>query len=141
MGDFYVLDAELNGRVDNKTGEKVTTGLLGEKISLIAKYWLTQLSNTVRPEVDFLNQQRTDLIRKYGKEDDQGSITVSPVIEVEEGGVSIQKMNPAFFEFNKEFTELLSQEKEVSYTPIKLSDLSSVETSENYSTVFLFVEA
>jgi hypothetical protein len=50
-------------------------------------------------------------------------------------------MNPNFAEFNKEFNELLSQEKELSYHPIKLETLSEVKSGNNYPTFFKFVEA
>jgi hypothetical protein len=50
-------------------------------------------------------------------------------------------MNPNFAEFNKEFNELLSQEKELSYHPIKLETLTSVTSGNNYPTFFKFVEA
>jgi len=41
--EFYNLDAELNGLTNQQTGEKIASGLIQEKLSLVTKYWLTEL--------------------------------------------------------------------------------------------------
>jgi hypothetical protein len=140
--EFYNLDLELNGRINQQSGQKIITGILDEKISLVAKYWLTQLSNTVKAEVSLIDTQRDDLIKRYGTADADGSVTLAPTVtEKDASGVEISKPNPEFTKFTDEFNGLLAQEKEISYTPIKLSDLSNIETSNNYATLFKFVEA
>lgn len=140
--EFYNLDVELNGRVNQQTGQKLTTGILEEKLSLVAKYWLTQLANTVKAEITLLDAQRDELIKKYGTEDEEGGVSLAPaLVETDDSGVEIRKPNPKFLEFNQEFNELLAQEKEVSYAPIKLTDLANIETSNNYATLFKFIEA
>ena len=48
--EFYNLDSELNGVVNQQTGEKVSNGLLAEKLKLTTKYWLTELSKKVTAE-------------------------------------------------------------------------------------------
>jgi hypothetical protein len=140
--EFYNLDVDLNGRVNQQTGQKIATGILDEKVSLVAKYWLTQLANTVKAEVALLDAQRDELIKKYGTEDGDGGVSLAPsIVEKDESGVEIRKPNPKFLEFNQEFNELLSVEKEVSYAPIKLSDLANIESENNYATLFKFIEA
>jgi hypothetical protein len=140
--EFYNLDADLNGRVNQQTGEKLLTGILEEKISLVAKYWLTQLANTVKTEITLLDSQRDELIKKYGTEEEGGAISLAPaLVETDDSGVEIRKPNPKFLEFNQEFNELLAVEKEISYAPIKLSDLANIETSNNYAMLFKFIEA
>jgi hypothetical protein len=140
--EFYNLDVELNGRVNQQTGQKLTTGILEEKLSLVAKYWLNQLANTVKAEITLLDAQRDELIKKYGTEDADGGVSLAPaLVEKDDSGVEIRKPNPQFLEFNQEFNELLAQEKEVSYAAIKLSDLANIETSNNYATLFKFIEA
>ena len=44
LSEFYQLDAELNGVVNQGTGEKLSNGLLSEKIKLTTKYWLADLA-------------------------------------------------------------------------------------------------
>jgi len=140
--EFYNLDVELNGRVNQQTGEKLAIGILEEKLSLVPKYWLNQLANTVKTEITLLDTQRDELVKKYGTENEDGGVSLTPVlVEEDDSGVEIRRPNPAFLQFNQEFSELLNQEKEVSYAPTKLSDLANIETSNNYPTLFKFIEA
>ena len=48
--EFYNLDAELNGLTNQQTGEKIASGLIQEKLSLVTKYWLTELGKKVAAE-------------------------------------------------------------------------------------------
>jgi hypothetical protein len=140
--EIYSLQSELNGLINQQTGEKIKTGILDEEISLVAKYWINQLNDVITAEVKTLDTQREELIKKYGTADEQGGVSLQMVIkEMDKDGKEVSKMNPNFAEFNKEFNELLSQEKELSYHPIKLETLTSVTSGNNYPTFFKFVEA
>ena len=140
--EIYSLQSELNGLINQQNGEKVKTGILDEEISLVAKYWINQLNDVITAEVKTLDTQREELIKKYGTADEQGGVSLQMVIkEMDKDGKEVSKMNPNFAEFNKEFNELLSQEKELSYHPIKLETLSEVKSGNNYPTFFKFVEA
>jgi uncharacterized protein (UPF0216 family) len=152
--EFYNLDAELNGLTNQGTGETITTGLLREKLPLVTKYWLTELGKKVAAEKAAVEELKNDLIKKYGKEDEKGGISIPMVIDdldangnpikdtdAEENEVIRKKLNPDFQQFEKEFNELLQTEKELEYKPILLSDLEKVETEENYVTLFKLVKA
>jgi len=140
--EIYSLQSELNGLINQQNGEKVKTGILDEEISLVAKYWINQLNDVITAEVKTLDTQREELIKKYGTADEQGGVSLQMVIkEMDKDGKEVSKMNPNFAEFNKEFNELLSQAKELSYHPIKLETLTSVTSGNNYPTFFKFVEA
>ena len=152
--EFYNLDAELNGLVNQSTGETITAGLLREKLPLVTKYWLTELGKKVAAEKAAVEELKNDLIKKYGKEDEKGGISIPMVIDdldangnpikdtdAEENEVIRKKFNPDFQQFEKEFNELLQTEKELEYKPILLSDLEKVETEENYVTLFKLVKA
>jgi hypothetical protein len=140
--EIYSLQSELNGLINQQSGEKIKNGMLDEEIGLVAKYWINQLNDVVSAEVKTLDTQREELIKKYGTADDQGGVSLQMVIkEMDKDGKEVSKMNPNFAEFNKEFNELLSQEKELSYHPIKLETLSEVKSGNNYPTFFKFVEA
>jgi|694.fasta_scaffold03361_10 hypothetical protein len=152
LHEFYNLDAELNGIVNQGTGEKLSSGLLGEKLSLVTKYWISDLAKKVAAEKQAIEQIKNDLIKKYGKEDENGSITIPMLVEdLDEEGVPYKdvnsegketvrrKFNPDFQQFEKEFNEFLQTEKDVEYKPIKLSELEKVETSENYTVFFKLV--
>jgi len=152
--EFYNLDAELNGLTNQGTGETITTGLLREKLPLVTKYWLTELGKKVAAEKAAVEELKNDLIKKFGKEDEKGGISIPMVIDdldadgnpikdtdAEENEVIRKKFNPDFQQFEKEFNELLQTEKELEYKPILLSDLEKVETEENYVTLFKLVKA
>lgn len=142
LSEFYSLDIELNGRVNQQTGERLFTGILNEKVSLVAKYWLNQLAATVKSEITLLDEQRDELIKKYGEADENGGFIIPQVLtENDESGVEIRKPNPKFLEFTGEFNTLLAQPKEITYTPVKLADLSGVESAHNFSVLFKFIEA
>jgi len=140
--EIYSLQSELSGLINQQTGEKIKNGILDEEIGLVAKYWINQLNDIVTAEVKTLDAQREELIKKYGSEDEQGGVSLQMVIkEMDKDGKEISKINPNFAEFNKEFNELLGQEKELSYHPIKLESLKDVKSNNNYPTFFKFVEA
>lgn len=152
--EFYALDADLNGVVSQTTGEKLSGGLLQEKLPLTTKYWLTSLGKTVAAEKAAVEELKNELIKKFGKADENGNISIPMVIdETDADGNPIQepnaegtlitrrKLNPDYQEFEKEFNELLETEKDLEYKPFKLSDFEKVETSDNYMTFFKLVRA
>jgi hypothetical protein len=150
--EFYNLDAELNGAVNQQTGAKISSGLLQEKLPLVTKYWLSDLGKKVAAEKAAIEELKNDLIKKYGKADDKGGFTIPMIIdELDEKGeivksinedgseVSKKMLNPDFQSFEKEFNELLQTEKDLEYKGFKLTDFEKVETSENYETFFRMV--
>jgi hypothetical protein len=151
--EFYNLDAELNGLTNQQTGEKIASGLIQEKLSLVTKYWLTELGKKVAAEKAAVEELKNDLIKKYGKEDDKGGISIPMVIEeldsegqpmkdVDKDGNWFTKkvINPDFQLFEKEFNDLLQTEKELEYKAFTLEDFEKVETSENYTTFFKLIK-
>jgi hypothetical protein len=151
--DFYNLDVELNGLVNQQTGEKISQGLLGEKLPLVTKYWLSDLHKKVSAEKTIIDQLKNDLIKKYGTLDEAtGNISIPMVIDeldkkgkpimvkAEDGTeVTKRKLNPTFQEFEKEFNELLQTEKEIEYQAFKLEEFKNVEASENYTIFYSFI--
>ncbi len=151
--EFYNLDAELNGLTNQQTGEKIASGLIQEKLSLVTKYWLTELGKKVAAEKAAVEELKNDLIKKYGKEDDKGGISIPMVIdELDEEGqpkkdldkdgnwFTKKVINPDFQLFEKEFNDLLQTEKELEYKAFTLEDFEKVETSENYQTFFKLIK-
>lgn len=151
--EFYNLDAELNGLTNQSTGESISVGLLREKLPLVTKYWLTELGKKVAAEKASVEELKNDLIKKYGKEDDKGGVSIPMVIDeldadgnvvmtTDSDGKEVAKkvFNPDFQQFEKEFNELLQTEKELEYKPILLADLAKLETEENYVTLFKLVK-
>jgi hypothetical protein len=114
---------------------------------------LTELGKKVAAEKATIEELKNDLIKKFGKEDEKGGISIPMVIdELDEEGQPIKDLdkdgnwftkktiNPAYQEFEKEFNTLLQTEKELEYKAFSLEDFEKVETSENYGTFFKLIK-
>jgi len=88
------LEAELNGLVKQETQEVVAKGLLGESLDLVVKYRLKKLADALAAEKKTINELRDELIKKYGKEEEEGRVSV-PVYSDEENKV----LSEDFIEF------------------------------------------
>jgi hypothetical protein len=133
------LEAELAGATNPQTGEKILEGLLNQKLPVVTKYHLNILLSNLSAEKKTIDFLRDELIKKHGKEDENGNIGISMVIETGElndKGEPVKDINPAYIEFNDEYGELLGQEREIQVPQIKLSDLDKIETKDNYILVF-----
>lgn len=136
--DFYNLDVELNGMPAQSNSQPGVMGILKEKLPLVTKYWLSDLAKRVAAEKASVEELKNDLIKKYGKSGEDGTVAVPIYIDNEEDGKKV--LNPDYLAFEKEFGELLNTEREIEYKPIKLSDIEKLETSENYATLFRLVK-
>lgn len=144
--EFLNLEAEVNGLINQQTGETISKGLLGEKLNMITKYWITDLNKKLTEQKESINKLRDELIQKYGDQDEQGGYQLSPSITKEdgvdeEGNPKVtNEMNPNFFEFQKEYNDLLNQERDLEYKPFNIEDFAHVETEGNYQTFFKLIK-
>jgi len=142
--EFYNLESELNGVMNQQTGEKISAGLLAEKLKLTTKYWLTELAKKVAAEKTTVETLKEELIKKHGETDETGNISIPMYIDIvkdEDDKIIDGKNNPKFIEFQTEFNALLQEEKELKYKPVNLSELESIESDGNYPTFFKLVVA
>ena len=99
-----------------------------------------------------IDELKNELIKKFGKDDGQGNISLpmiiddvdaegNPVKEVNAEGteVFLKRLNPDYQQFETEFSEFLQTEKEIEYKPFQLTDFEKVETTENYSIFFRLI--
>ena len=142
--EFYNLDSELSGVTNQQTGEKVSAGLLAEKLKLTTKYWLTELAKKVAAEKTTVETLKEELIKKHGEADETGNISIPMYIDIvkdEDDKIIDGKNNPKFIEFQNEFNALLQEEKELEYKPVNLNELENIESDGNYPTFFKLVVA
>ncbi len=140
--EFYNLDSELNGVTNQQTGEKVSNGLLSEKLKLTIQYWLTEISRKVAAEKLSVESLKEDLIKHHGDVDENGNIGIQMYLDIvkdEDGNIIDGKPNPKFIEFQNDFNTLLQEEKELEYKPVNLSELENIESEGNYPTFFKLV--
>jgi hypothetical protein len=143
LHEFYNLDAELNGVVNQQSGEVISKGLLAEKIKLTTKYWLTDLAKKVAAEKQAIETLKEDLIKKHGEADENGAISIPMYINIvtnEEGEIVSRELNPKFVDFQNDFNALLQEDKELEYKPFKLDEFENVESDGVYTTFFKLVE-
>lgn len=133
--EITTLSEEIHGLVDRQSGARIRTGLLDEKISLVQKYWLGDLGKKTKEVVDEIEPLRTSLFAKYGESQPDGSIGISAIIEEknEAGEVINKKTNPNWELFNKEYSELMDQEKEIEHHEFFLNDFAEVKTENRYA--------
>jgi hypothetical protein len=137
LGDFYQLEEELNGRINPQTGEKITEGLLAQKLLLNIKYWLLDMAKRVKEQKDQCETLKNEIIKKHGEEAD-GVIQIKMIIKNDKDEDIV---NPAFINFQNEFNVLLNEERELEYKKLKLSDIGDIETSESYPIVLSLLDA
>jgi len=143
LHEFYALDAELNGVMNQQTGEVVAKGLLAEKIKLTTKYWLTDLAKKAATEKEAIEKLKEELIKKHGEEDEKGGVSIPMYINVvtnEQGEITNREINPKFVEFQNVFNTLLQEEKELEYKSFKLEEFENVESDGVYTTFFKLVK-
>jgi hypothetical protein len=133
--EISALSEEVHGLQDRQTGEKVQNGLLDEKLSLVQKYWLTDLGKKTKEVVDEVEPLRNEVISKYGETTPDGGIGISAIIEQknEEGVVTSRTPNPNWDIFNKEYSELMAQEKEIEHQEFFLNDFTDVKSENRYA--------
>jgi len=141
--EFYNLEAELNGVVNQQTGETVSKGILNEKIKLTTKYWLTDLFKKVSEEKQAVEKIKEELIKKHGQADETGNISIPMYSKIErdaDGKVTLAEPNPKYIEFQTDFNKLLQEERDLEYKSLYLSDFESVESDGNYATLFKLIK-
>ena len=142
LHEILTLEAELNGAKNQQTGEVTLKGLANQKLGIVTKYHINELSKKVQTEKESIDKLREELIKKLGTEED-GQVFIKMYDEVkdEEGNVVSRSLTQNFIEFNTEYDKLLNEEKELEYRPFELSELASVETEENYDIFFKLIKA
>ena len=104
LGQILQLEAEVNGVLNQQTGEVVSKGLLKEVLKFKTKYWLMQLSEDLMSEKKKIETVRETLIKELGSEDETGSVSLSVYtneVTDEEGKVVSREINPKFLEFQE----------------------------------------
>jgi hypothetical protein len=144
LGEIYTLEAELAGAVNQQTGEQKVKGLLNQNISLLQKYWLTDLVGDLQKHKKNVDKLRDELIVKFGKADEKGGTSIPLSIDkldedgnpvLGEDGNPVKVLNPNFQEFNTEMEKLFSEERELEHYPFKIEDFD-IKTDESYGVFF-----
>lgn len=143
LGDHLQLESELNGLVNQNTGEVIYEGFINQNLSIILKYELSVLAETLTAERKRIESLRDELVKKYGDLDEKGGMMVKMLIETkdDEGNVLSKVINPKYIEFDKEYGVLLNQEKEIEYPEITKEDLKDAgKSKDKYQVLFKLIK-
>ena len=143
LGDILQLESEINGYTNPNTGEQVLKGFLKQNLSIILKYELSELGETLSKERKKIETLRDELIQKYGEVDDNGGVIVKMYDEEkdDDGNVLTAVLNPKYLEFDKEYGTLLNQEKEIEHPEITKDDLREAgKTNDQYKVLFKLIK-
>jgi hypothetical protein len=143
LGDILQLESEINGFVNPETGKQVYEGFIKQKLSIILKYELTELSELLTKERKKVDGLRDELIKKYGEDDGKGGVFVKMFDETkdEEGNVISSKINENYLKFDDEYGTLLSTEKEIEYPEITKEDLKEAgKSNDDYKVLFKLIK-
>jgi hypothetical protein len=143
LGDILQLENEINGFINPETGKQLYEGFIKQKLSIILKYELTELSELLTKERKKVEGLRDELIKKYGEDDGKGGVFVKMFDETkdEEGNVISSKINENYLKFDAEYGTLLSTEKEIEYPEITKEDLKEAgKSNDDYKVLFKLIK-
>lgn len=133
------LQRELYGFADEK-GNVVLKGLLAQNISAALKFKLLKLGKQIQSELESVEEQRTDLIKKYGKtvkRDGQEVLEIQQM-KLNKKGESTGEVTEEFTKFVEEFNALMNTDTEYLATKLTVEDLD-FKTDEVYPLIFDFL--
>jgi hypothetical protein len=142
LREVYELESEISGLV--MEGKVLVEGIINQKISIVTKYHMNKLVGMLREEKKMVDEFKNELIKKYGKENEDGSFVIEPFVvitdsEDKEGAeqqTEKRVQNPAFLSFSEEYTKLLNQVKDVEHHNFDINEFSKIETTDNYNVFF-----
>lgn len=123
LSEIIILKDEIYGN-----SQKNIKGLINQELPYSFKYWLHDLGKKVLYEDDIISKIHDELVIKYGTINENGTYTIHPTVIENKKTI----INPKFIEFNKEYSLLLEEVKELEYKPFKLKDLNNLQTDEYY---------
>ena len=135
------LDAEINGFTNPNTGDVVFEGFSRQPISILLKYELKELSETLKSEREKVDEIRNELIEKFGEKTEDGGIQITPTIEQKKGKKTETVKNPKYVEFIQEYNKLLQKDIELTHPDITKEDLRDAgKTKDQYDILFKLVK-
>lgn len=93
--------------------------LLEREIPAKVSYWLARFLEKVNKELTAMDKARMNLVNQYADKDKDGK----PIIENDQYKFSDNNMA----EFTKEFNELLDEEFDIDFKPIKIDSLGDIK--------------
>jgi hypothetical protein len=138
MAEIFGLETELSGIVNQATGEKLSKGLLAQPITMVTKFRLTELQNSLIEHKKTFETLRNELITKLGNKDEEGNVSIPMYLEATSEDAP-KEINPVFIQFNQEFDAVLAETREITTQKFDISEFD-FKTDENYPVFFKVLE-
>jgi hypothetical protein len=143
LGEILDLEIEINGLINNETGEVIYEGFRKQNLNILLKYDINEFGDKLKNEVKLINDIRDELVKKHGK-DDGGNIFVQmyDVEKDDKGNIISKKYTQSFKDFQTEFSTLLdSKTKEFQVPTITKEDLKNAgQTKDDYRVLFKVIK-
>jgi hypothetical protein len=102
---------------------------------------MNKLVTVLRDEKKMIDEFKNELIKKYGKENEDGSFVIEPFVLVSEKNeedeiISKRVQNVSFLKFSEEYSKLLNEVKDIEHNSFDINDFSKIETTDNYNIFF-----
>jgi hypothetical protein len=144
LDEVLQLEGEINGFANPENGTVIFEGFLKQNLSIILKYELNELNETLLKHRKNADNLRNELIQKHGEYDSKtNNLRVIKFNEVrdDEGNIISKVLNPKFVEFDKEYGSLLDKEIELSVPEITLDDLKDIgKVKDDYKILFKLIK-
>ena len=122
------LEQEIIGYNKPNTSNEDTkhvTGFLELNIDQASKYYIHRLLSKIQEEKKIIESSKLELFKKHGKEDEDGNIVVT-------------NENQQYF--LEELNDLLSNEIELEYKPIKIETLEKIVDEVFFNVLYKLVQ-
>jgi len=143
LGEILQLESEINGFVNQNNGQVIYEGFLKQKLPIILKYDLNDVSAKLLEEKKLIEKVKDELITKYGEKTDDG-IAIKPFDDIldGEGNVTARQYNENFIKFTNEYNQFLEDKsKEIECPVITKEDLKNAgESNDDYKILFKLVK-
>lgn len=143
LGDILQLENEINGYTNPETGKVIYEGFTKQKIRIILKFELGELSEELAKDRKKIEELRNELIKQFGEDDGKGGLIVKMFDEQKdsEGNVVGRKFNENYLKFDEEYSKLLNNEKEIEYPEITKEDLKEAgKSNDDYKVLFKLIK-
>ena len=122
LKDLFTLQEEINL-------------ILAEKLSILTRYKFSDIKKNLDELVSLAAKTRDELITEYGDKNESGEPNLKIYLDEEK-----TEINPKYQSFIKDWTEVLDEMKELTYTPISFETIEKIETDKNISVLFSLLE-
>lgn len=105
--------------------------------SFVSKFHINTLLEQISPSLKTYNKVHEELVKKYGTEGENGNVQVQEFVD---SNAEEKIQTEEFKSFYKEYVDILNQEVDIQYTPLKIDTFKDLDTDKFYPVLFKFIK-